>query len=578
VGTGPKDHSVRRSETPREGRAGKEKKYRSSFLQLAPGHSSQRFTFSLLAHIITKPFPHNLYQNKIQADVFRGQLQKDGEAQDVAVKVARPASEAAREYYASFLRREVRGLSRCRHPNVIQLLGICVGDPTCVVMPFATGGNLGDKLRHGLSASQSSAGGASSGGDGTGGASEPSPLPLVEALPLLSGIARGMVAVHAHEIIHLDLKPENILLGEDDSPSITDFGLATSANEASFSNSAGGRGTLQYIMAGVTAGDRPEVSGVEDWRTLTHPSLASLIDDCWAQDHAARPSFLDVSDRLASLSQELSAASVAQETALRESAERRAAAAEEEMVALRTRLAEFEAAKRALEEQIRAERQQQQQPLQDQRDLIEMIRGLQVSLEVQREEQRRDALLLKADLAEVLRSEFDTRGEVTMADVLALLDERDGELRAFVAEVAKKLPRPARIETSSSFLGVRRHVRLVFVCPRTRNELVVKSSEWSLWLKFAISLFKTGHVIVGGDLLAAGEAGVDAIQAAYGAYHQDARDATTFETLLRSPLLLSSEQDRLIAGLRAEGFEEKFGYNAQSGEWEWLEGRSGGGS
>ena len=534
----------------------------------------------------------------------------------MAVKVARPASEAAREYYASFLRREVRGLSRCRHPNVIQLLGICVGDPTCVVMPFATGGNLGDKLRHGLSASQSSAGGASSGGDGTGGASEPSPLPLVEALPLLSGIARGMVAVHAHEIIHLDLKPENILLGEDDSPSITDFGLATSANEASFSNSAGGRGTLQYkapelfrrkknggalvsrsadvysfgvlawqvatgalpwagdldteIMAGVTAGDRPEVSGVEDWRTLTHPSLASLIDDCWAQDHAARPSFLDVSDRLASLSQELSAASVAQETALRESAERRAAAAEEEMVALRTRLAEFEAAKRALEEQIRAE-QQQQQPLQDQRDLIEMIRGLQVSLEVQREEQRRDALLLKADLAEVLRSEFDTRGEVTMADVLALLDERDGELRAFVAEVAKKLPRPARIETSSSFLGVRRHVRLVFVCPRTRNELVVKSSEWSLWLKFAISLFKTGHVIVGGDLLAAGEAGIDAIQAAYGAYHQDARDATTFETLLRSPLLLSSEQDRLIAGLRAEGFEEKFGYNAQSGEWEWLE-------
>ena len=163
-----------------------------------------------------------------------------------------------------------------------------------------------------------------------------------------------------------------------------------------------------------------------------------------------------------------------------------------------------------------------------------------------------------------------------MADVLASLDERGAELR-LVAEVAKKLPRPARIETSSSFLGARRHVRLVFVCPRTRNELVVKSSEWSLWLKFAISLFKTGHVIVGGDLLAAGEAGIDAIQAAYGAYHQDARDATTFETLLRSPLLLSSEQDRLIAGLRAEGFEEKFGYNAQSGEWEWLEGRSGGG-
>ena len=423
VGTGPKDHSVRRSETPREGRAGKEKKYRSSFLQLAPGHSSQRFTFSILAHIITKPFPHNLYQNKIQADVFRGQLQKDGEAQDVAVKVARPASEAAREYYASFLRREVRGLSRCRHPNVIQLLGICVGDPTCVVMPFATGGNLGDKLRHGLSASQSSAGGASSGGDGTGGASEPSPLPLVEALPLLSGIARGMVAVHAHEIIHLDLKPENILLGEDDSPSITDFGLATSANEASFSNSAGGRGTLQYkagssskeenggalvsrsadvysfecwrqvvtgrchgrdldteIMAGVTAGDQP---GSAVWRTANADApQPGLIDDCWAQDHAARPSFLDVSDRLASLSQELSAASVAQETCARAPSgvpprrRRKWWRCERDR-----RVRGGEAGTRG---QIQAE-QQQQQPLQDQRDLIEMIRGLQVSLEVQRE-------------------------------------------------------------------------------------------------------------------------------------------------------------------------------------------------
>ena len=199
MGTGPKDHSVRRSETPREGRAGKEKKYRSSFLQLAPGHSSQRFTFSLLAHIITKPFPHNLYQNKIQADVFRGQLQKDGEAQDVAVKVARPASEAAREYYASFLRREVRGLSRCRHPNVIQLLGICVGDPTCVVMPLPPAAIWGiscdtaSRLPRAVPVVQAAA--------ATALGAQTVSLPLVEALPLLSGIARGMVAVHAHEML-----------------------------------------------------------------------------------------------------------------------------------------------------------------------------------------------------------------------------------------------------------------------------------------------------------------------------------------------------------------------------------------
>ena len=56
-----------------------------------------------------------------------------------------------------------------------------------------------------------------------------------------------MEAVHAHNVIHLDLKPANVLLGPKDVPWVTDFGLSTSSNVGSLSNSsAGGRGTLYY--------------------------------------------------------------------------------------------------------------------------------------------------------------------------------------------------------------------------------------------------------------------------------------------------------------------------------------------
>ena len=58
-------------------------------------------------------------------------------------------------------------------------------------------------------------------------------------------------------------QPENILLARRDSlvPWVTDFGLAASTHSASFSNSAGGRGTMHYkapelfIPPGMPGGD-----------------------------------------------------------------------------------------------------------------------------------------------------------------------------------------------------------------------------------------------------------------------------------------------------------------------------------
>ena len=50
--------------------------------------------------------------------------------------------------------------------------------------------------------------------------------------------ARGMAFLHESGIAHLDLKPENVLIGPADTPWITDFGLSTSANMTSMSQSS----------------------------------------------------------------------------------------------------------------------------------------------------------------------------------------------------------------------------------------------------------------------------------------------------------------------------------------------------
>jgi serine/threonine protein kinase len=54
------------------------------------------------------------------------------------------------------------------------------------------------------------------------------PLPVLEKLRLLTGIARGLTELHTIGVIHADIKPDNVLLSSDCPPEIrlADFGLA----------------------------------------------------------------------------------------------------------------------------------------------------------------------------------------------------------------------------------------------------------------------------------------------------------------------------------------------------------------
>ena len=68
------------------------------------------------------------------------------------------------------MRREVRALTRVRHPNVIRLFGACMEPTPCIVMAHASGGSLEQALHEGRFAS------------------------IAAVVTLLTGIARHMEA------------------------------------------------------------------------------------------------------------------------------------------------------------------------------------------------------------------------------------------------------------------------------------------------------------------------------------------------------------------------------------------------
>lgn len=126
-----------------------------------------------------------------------------------AVKVLRAGVEKAageERAVASFVE-EARLVARLRHPNIVDVLtfGRLDDGRHFQVMDLIDGPTVAELVR------------------------ERGPVPPVEAMPILRGVASALDAVHRAGVVHRDLKPANVVLERRDGamhPKLIDFGVA----------------------------------------------------------------------------------------------------------------------------------------------------------------------------------------------------------------------------------------------------------------------------------------------------------------------------------------------------------------
>jgi serine/threonine protein kinase len=128
----------------------------------------------------------------------------------VAIKLLHSHLRSAEEY-ERFVE-EARILERLKHPHILHIfdVGIHEGFPY-LVAEYAPQGSLRNHLNEYL----------------------PNPMPLEEALTVLTQVGRGLYYAHRHNIIHRDLKPENILFNAQGQALLADFGIATTLSAES---------------------------------------------------------------------------------------------------------------------------------------------------------------------------------------------------------------------------------------------------------------------------------------------------------------------------------------------------------
>ncbi|HEX5898616.1 MAG TPA: serine/threonine-protein kinase [Solirubrobacteraceae bacterium] len=154
----------------------------------------------------------------------------DPSGRKVALKVLRD-DVAIDPIYRERFRREGRMLASLNHPHVIQIYGMGEIDGLHYIATRLTESTLRDFIVAG-------------------------PIPVEDAITILSAVADALDAAHAAGVVHRDIKPANVLMDPGPRAYLTDFGLAR--DPTGFALTAPGQvlGTIDYMAPELLEGVR----------------------------------------------------------------------------------------------------------------------------------------------------------------------------------------------------------------------------------------------------------------------------------------------------------------------------------
>jgi eukaryotic-like serine/threonine-protein kinase len=87
------------------------------------------------------------------------------------------------------------------------------------------------------------------------------PMPAGDSARLVQTLSRAMHFAHSRNIVHRDLKPANVLLTANDSPKVTDFGLARQLDSGSGQTQTGAVMGTPSFMAPEQASGQARAAG-----------------------------------------------------------------------------------------------------------------------------------------------------------------------------------------------------------------------------------------------------------------------------------------------------------------------------
>lgn len=144
---------------------------------------------------------------------------------DVAIKVLRMEYANDEEFIDRF-RREAQSTIHLSHPNIVSIFDVGEEEEEniyYIVMEYVKGMTLKEYIQM------------------------YSPLPVDEAIDIMSQVTSAISHAHQNGIIHRDIKPQNILIDHNGKVKVTDFGIAMALSGTSITQTNSVLGSVHYL-------------------------------------------------------------------------------------------------------------------------------------------------------------------------------------------------------------------------------------------------------------------------------------------------------------------------------------------